>query len=62
MDWGAWWAAVRGVARVKHDLVTETAATTRIHNTVYPFCFLVFVFSFSILTKYLGPFTSTHEL
>ena len=42
MDRGAWWAAVHGVARVKHDLATKTA-TTRIHITAYPFCFLVFV-------------------
>ena len=31
MDWGAWWAAVHGVARVRHDWVTSLSLFTFMH-------------------------------
>ena len=42
MDGGAWWATVHGVARVKHDLATETH---KLNLNIFPVETLLITFS-----------------
>ena len=54
MDRGAWWTTVRGVARIRHDLVTKPLQSKTVFNFYINRLFTYFAFDLIHLLVFTG--------